>query len=192
MDLQRIGIKIFADNSAPVPMREFIPVFHAWIQKQAVENHLLIDVHNYSHIYNGPGILLVAAEGNFSIDMGGGRMGLLYYRKVPGDGLASILKTTLLACSLLEADPNLKGRLRFRTSEVQIVANDRLLAPNTEQTFKELLPALTSALKVIFPDGKFSLSRSSVDPKDRLTIQVQTGQSESVSSLISRLSQTRV
>jgi len=192
MDLQRIGIKIFADDSAPVPVRDFIPVFHTWIQKQDVENHLLIDVHNYSHIHNGPGILLVAAEGNFSIDMGGGRMGLLYYRKVPGDGLASILKTTLLACSLLETDPAFTGHLRFRTGEFQIVANDRLLGPNTEQTFKELLPTLTSALKQILPDGKFKLTRSSVDPKDRLTIQVQTGQSESVSTLLARLSQTRV
>ena len=64
MDLQRIGIKIFADKPAPVPVREFIPVFHSWIQKQAVENHLLIDVHDYSHMHQGPGILLVAQEAN--------------------------------------------------------------------------------------------------------------------------------
>ena len=95
MELQRIGIKLFADSSAPVPVREFIPVFHSWIQKQAIENHLLIDVHNYSHIHNGPGILLVAQEGNFSIDLADGRMGLLYYRKKSGDGFASVLKTAL-------------------------------------------------------------------------------------------------
>jgi hypothetical protein len=191
MDLQRIGIKIFAHDAALVPLREFIPIFHTWIQKQAMENHLLIDVHNYSHIHNGPGILLVAGEGNFSIDMGEGRMGLLYYRKVPGDGLPSLLKTTLQACRLLESEPELKGRLRFRTDEFQVVANDRLLAPNNEQTFKELSPALIPALKVVFPEGKIGITRSSINPKDRLTIRVLTGQSESVDALLGRLSQTR-
>jgi hypothetical protein len=173
MELQRIGIKIFADSSAPVPAREFIPVFHSWIQKQAVENHLLIDVHNYSHIHNGPGILLVAQEGNFSIDMTDGRMGLLYYRKKPGDGLVSILKTVLQACKLLESEPGLAGRLRFRTNEMLIVANDRLLAANNDQTLAEFKPALSAALKTILPDGEFTFTRSSVNPKDRFTIHAQ-------------------
>jgi len=190
MDLQRIGIKIFADSSAPVPVREFIPIFHSWIQKQAVEEHLLIDVHNYSHIHNGPGILLVAGEGNFSIDMADGQMGLLYYRKTPSAGLVSILKTALQACNLLECEPNLAGRLRFRTDEMLIVANDRLHAPNNVETFEELKPALSAALKLVLPEGKFAMTRSSVNPKDRLAIRVQTGQSENVAALLSRLNPT--
>jgi len=192
MDLQRIGIKIFADDSASLPLREFIPVFHIWIQKQAIEHHLLIDVHNYSHIHNGPGILLVAGEGNFSMDMADGRMGLLYYRKVPSEGLASIFKTALQACTLLESEPSLKGSLHFRTDEIQIVANDRLVAPNTEETFQKLLPELASNLKRVLPESKLTLTRSSLNPKDRLTIRVQTGQSENVNTLLSRMSKTRV
>ncbi len=174
MELQRIGIKFFADSSAPVPVQEFIPVFHTWIQKQAIENHLLIDVHNYSHIHDGPGILLVAQEGNFSIDMADGRMGLLYYRKQSGDGFAAVLKTALSACKLLESDPTLGGRLRFRMDEMLIITNDRLLAPNNDETFAELKPAITAALKLLLPEGKFTLARSSVNPKDRLAIQVQS------------------
>ena len=175
MDLQRIGIKIFAADPAPVPVREFIPIFHTWIQKQTVENHLLIDVHNYSHIHDGPGILLVAQEGNFSIDMADGRMGLLYYRKKPGGGLASILKSALQACSLLESDPALTGRLRFRMDELLIVTNDRLLAPNNDQTFEELKPTLSAALKLALPNGKFTLTRSSTNPKERFAVRIQTG-----------------
>jgi hypothetical protein len=71
------------------------------------------------------------------------------------------------------------------------VANDRLLAPNNEQTFKELSPSLNSALQVVFPEGKIRITRSSINPKDRLTIRVLTGQSESVDALLGRLSQTR-
>jgi hypothetical protein len=172
MKLQRIGIKFFAETSAPIPVQEFIPVFHTWIQKQAIENHLLIDVHNYSHIHNGPGILLVAQEGNFSIDMAEGRMGLLYYRKKSGDDFGSVLKTALEGCKLLESDPALAGRLRFRTNEVLIVANDRLLAPNNDQSFAELKPSVTAALKLLFPTGTFTLARSSANPKERLAIHV--------------------
>jgi hypothetical protein len=178
MEPQRIGIKFFADSSAPVPtpvtVREFIPIFHSWIQKQAVQNHLLIDVHNYSHIHNGPGILLVAQEGNFSIDMADGRMGLLYYRKKPGEGIEAVLKTALAACNLLESDPALAGRLRFRTDEMLIVTNDRLLAPNDDQTFADLTPSVAAALKRLLPEGKFKYTRSSMNPKERLAIHVQT------------------
>jgi len=173
MKLQRIGIKLFAESSAPVPVRDFIPVFHTWIQKQVIENHLLIDIHNYSHIHNGPGILLVAQEGNFSIDMADGRMGLLYYRKKSGDDFSSVLKTALEGCKLLESDPAFAGRLRFRTDEMWIVANDRLLAPNNDQTFEELKPSVTSALKLLLPEGKFTLARSSANAKERLAIRVK-------------------
>jgi len=187
MDLQRIGIKIFAADPAPVSVREFIPIFHTWIQKQAVKNHLLIDVHNYSHIHNGPGILLVAQEGNFSIDMADGRMGLLYYRKKPGDGITSILKTVLQACSLLEADPALAGRLRFRTDEIAVLANDRLQAPNNDETLSEIKPAVSSALRNVLPSGNIAISLSSTNPRERFAVRVQTGQSESVGALLSRI-----
>ena len=174
MELQRIGIKLFADSPAPVPVRDFIPVFHSWIQKQAIEHHLLIDVHNYSHIHNGPGILLVAQEGNFSIDMTDGRMGLLYYQKKSTNDMASILKTALAACKLLESDPAFGGRLRFRTDEMWVITNDRLLAPNNDPMFEKLKPSIEAALRLVLPEGKFKYTRSSINPKDRLAIHVQT------------------
>ncbi len=173
MELQRIGIKVFADASAAVPLREFIPIFHGWIQKQSIPGHQLIDTHNYSHIHNGPGILLVAAEGNFSIDMADGRMGLLYWRKLPGDGIGSILETALLSSRLLEEEPSLAGRLWFRRDELQVIANDRLNAPNEDATFRALTPELTSALQLTLPGMKWNFARTSVNPKDRLTIQIR-------------------
>ena len=126
MDLQKLGIKFFMTNPNAVPVLDFIPVFQKWIQGQVIPNHMLIDIHNYSHIHNGPGILLVAHEGNFSIDMADARTGLLYYRKQPnGDAV----KTALHACALLEKEPAFGGRVRFRKDEVEVIANDRLLAP---------------------------------------------------------------
>ena len=170
MNLERIGVKIFAEELAPVPVREFIPIFHGWIQKQAVPGHQLIDVHNYSHIHHGPGILLVASEANFSIDLADGKMGLFYYRKLPGAGFALVLNTALSACRLLETEPVLSGRLRFRDDELQIVANDRRTAANDDAAFRALSPELSSALQQVLKKGNWSLTRSSANPKERLTI----------------------
>jgi hypothetical protein len=169
MELYKLGIKFFGTAGGCIDLSEFIPIFHEWIQKQIMAGHLLIDVHNYSHMHEGPGILLVAHQGNFSIDMADGRMGLLYYRKQPVEALADIVKPAVEACRLLEEDPRMRRRLRFSMNEMLIVANDRLLAPNNDETFSQLHPHLSATLEQIL--GKpFKLLRISNDLKERLTI----------------------
>jgi hypothetical protein len=120
---------------------------------------------------DGPGILLVAHEGNFSIDMSGGRPGLLYYRKTPTtlspvEHLATILRSAVEAVRLLEKD----ARARFKMDEVLVMANDRLNAPNTEESFEAILPVLSAALKQVFETANFELSRTTTDPKERLSV----------------------
>src|SRR5260370_30328619 len=101
MEPHRLGVKFFAATGAHIELTGFIPIFHEWIQKQVIDNHLLIDAHNYSHIHQGTGILLVAHEGNFSIDMADDRMGLLYYRKQPVETLAEVVKPAVHSRPLL-------------------------------------------------------------------------------------------
>jgi len=170
MDVHRFGIKLFAADPASVRLEDFIPVFHGWIQKQNVTEHLLIDVHDYSHMHDGPGILLVAHEGNFSIDMDGGRPGLLYYRKIPTtlspvEHLATIFRSAIEAVRLLERD----ARVRFNMDEVLVLANDRLNAPNTDASFAELKPSLAAALQKVF-EASFDLARTTTDPKERFAV----------------------
>ncbi len=172
MEVHRLGIKFFAADPASIRLEDFIPIFHGWIQKQNLSGHLLIDVHDYSHIHQGPGILLVAHEGNFSIDMSDGRPGLLYYRKTPTalslqEHLATIVKSALQAVHLLEKD----ARIRFSMDELLVIANDRLSAPNDNETFAELQPVVRSTLERVL--GNFELSRASTDPKDRFAIRVK-------------------
>jgi hypothetical protein len=167
-------VKVFAVSAPSVKLQEFVPVFHAWIQKQIVKDHLLIDVHDYSHIYNGPGILLVAHEGNFSLDMEGGRLGLLYHRKQPLAGsleerLRIIVDTALEGSLLLEQDSAAGAKLRFNRDELLIVTNDRLLAPNEEKTFSELRPVLNSALQPIL-GRELELTPAHHDSRDRFAV----------------------
>jgi len=170
MEVHRFGVKFFMTDS-DIRLEDFIPIFHGWIQKQNLTGHLLVDVHDYSHMHQGPGILLVGHEGNFSLDLGDGRPGLMYYRKsptiqTPVEHLTTICKSALQACRLLERD----ARLRFNLDEFIFMANDRLNAPNTEQTLAEVKPALSEALHLIFDSSEFRFARTSVDPRERFTI----------------------
>ena len=169
MDLYKIGVKIFVANPQVVYIHDFIPVFHGWIQ-QKIEGHQLIDVHDYAHVENGPGILLVAHEGNFSMDREGGRLGLFYYRKRELSGgleanLKTVLNTALHACKLLEAEPKLNG-VKFKTDEILVVANDRLLAPNDAASRAKFEPVIAKAL------GKAKVAPQAADPRERLAFVV--------------------
>ena len=169
MELYKLGIKFLGAPGQRVELTEFIPILQEWIQKQVIKEHLLIDTHNYSHMHDGPGILLVAHEGNFSVDFSEGRMGFSYYRKQPVHSFVEILKPAVQGCRLLSEDSRMRNRLNFSTNEALIFANDRLLGPNDEETFSQLQALLADSLKELL--GKtFSLSRVSDDPKERLTI----------------------
>ncbi|MGD1017924.1 MAG: hypothetical protein ABSA12_01265 [Verrucomicrobiia bacterium] len=173
MELYKIGVKIFVANPRVVDIHDFIPVFHRWIQEQTIDGHQLIDVHDYSHVANGPGILLVAHEGNFSMDQEGGRLGLFYYRKRELSGglesnLKTVLNAALQACKLLESDPKLNG-IKFRTDEILVIANDRLLAPNDAASRAKFEPVIARAL------GKAKLAPQAADPRDRLAFVVSRG-----------------
>ena len=170
MDLYKIGVKIFVANPQAVNIRDFISVFHRWIQQQKVEGHQLIDVHDYTHVHDGPGILLVAHEGNFSMDREDGQLGLLYCRKRPLEGgfeanLKSVLQTALQASKALESEPELKG-IKFKTDEILVVANDRLLVPNDAATRAKIEPIIARAI------GKATLAPQADDPRERLAFVV--------------------
>jgi hypothetical protein len=156
-----------------VNLHDLIPVFQSWIQQRKIEGHQLIDVHDYSHVHDGPGILLVAYEGNFSMDQEDGRLGLFYYRKQPLQvgleaNLKTVLNTALRACKLLEAEPKLKG-IRFKTDAILVVANDRLLAPNEPETRTMLETVIASAL------GAAQLALQAEDSRERLAFVVSRG-----------------
>jgi hypothetical protein len=171
-ELFRLGVKLFVTDPSAVRVKAFVGIFHSWIQEQSVAGHQLIDVHDYSHIYHGPGILLVAHEGNFSIDSAEGKLGLAYFRKQTAgktteDALRASLMAARLAMSLIESEQALGGKVRFRKDELLVICNDRLLAPNNGKVLEELRPTLA---RVFGTEASFTHANS--DAKARLTIRV--------------------
>src|SRR5262245_5785839 len=85
MEFQHINAKIFVEGELPFDPSGFINVFHQWIQESALPE-LLIDVADYCHVPDGPGVLLVAHEADYSMDHTDGRWGMRYNRKAPLSG----------------------------------------------------------------------------------------------------------
>ena len=190
MELYRIGVKFFAEQDADMPLVEFIPIFHRWIQAGTL-GELLIDVADYGHVWAGPGIVLVAHEGNYAVDETGGRRGLVYYCKHAFGGTLSerlrvVCVKALTACRLLEEGPETRGRLRFRGDEVEIFSNDRLAAPNTEETYAAIEPALHDLCRRLYPEGSCSLLRRS-DPKERFAVTVKGPPPVTVDTLLQQV-----
>jgi hypothetical protein len=190
MDLYKIGVKFFAENAAALDLLELIPVFHRWIQTRGLDD-LLVDVADYSHVHAGPGILLVAHEGNYAFDETDNRRGLVYYSKRPLAGdlqqrLAGVCRKALRACQLLEQAPELKGNLAFRGNELRLFSNDRLLAPNEERTYTALEPALGSLLQQLYPGAEVTLERER-DPQERFTVVAKPPGPVSITTLLERL-----
>ena len=189
-DLQRIGLKLFCADGVAVRPHQLVPIFHRWIQQHSVEQ-MLIDVADYEHVPDGPAIVVVAHEGNYSVDLGGGQLGLAYTRKQPVDGdlaarLNSLVRTVFGAARLLEQDAALGGRLRFRADRMALFANDRLRAPNQASTYAAFQPTLDSLLRRLYDGASLEVSRPT-DARDRFGVSIRASSAPSLDHVLARL-----
>jgi hypothetical protein len=139
--IDHINLKIFVQEGNRYNLADAVAVFHQWI-RDSVCPELLIDVADYRHVPAGPGVMLIGHEANYSLDNRENRLGLLYNRKTPLEGtfqskLAQAWRAASDACDRLE-----KEGLRFDRNQIEVFVNDRLLAPNTEETWEALRPQL--------------------------------------------------
>ena len=186
MDVQHLNVKIFTDNPETVALEKFVGVFNGWIQNRAADE-LLIDVADYRHVPAGPGVVLVGHEANYSLDNVGNRLGLLYSRKARVDGpprerLRQAVRAALVACDRLEHEQGLK----FEGGETQLILNDRLLAPNSPETFTALESELHAFFAVLYGGAEYALARNS-DPRERFTVSVKANRRFDVRALLKNL-----
>jgi hypothetical protein len=191
MDSYKLAVKFPFQNPSALQAREFVPVFHRWIQSQALPGHQLIDVADYEHVHEGPGIVLVAHEANLHADQGRGQFGLLYRRKQPTGGsfrgrLRATFSHALEAATLLEQDEKLGGRANIRTDEASFFIFDRLLAPNSSATFKSVRSELESFLKGLYGLPSIELTYSE-KPEELFEVGIKAPQSVPASTLLERV-----
>ena len=193
MSLHKLTIKLFAAEDTFAPA-EFVPIFHKWIQAQSFADHLLIDVADYAHVPSGPGTLIVASEANIHMDRSDNRLGLLYVRKQPIKGatnfketLKGVFANALAAAKKMEVDEALSGRLKFRTDEIAVGFNDRLIAPNTPVTIAEYHPLVNAFFTKVFPGERIAVEPSSKSPKEIIDMRVKSSGTASIAELIERV-----
>ncbi len=189
MELQKLAVKFFVDSSSDVPLTRFIDVFHGWIQATDGVYH---DVADYSHMQAGPGIVLVADEANIGMDEADSRRGLLFSQKRRLSGsnqekLRSVVAAALESCRKLEAEPGLRGKLKFSGSESVIWVNDRLAGTNSEASFQELKSEIEPVAKQLYGDSEISFEHDS-DPRKRLHVRIKTSGRIDVNALLRNLS----
>jgi hypothetical protein len=179
-DTAKIDLKVLAAQSAAaaagrggraLELERAIAVFHRWIQDRALDE-LMVDVADYTHVPGGPGVVLVCHDAIYSLDGGGGELGLLYSRRREthpalgviaslDDRLASVFRRALQACERLERERDLAG-LRFPADRFQLAVNDRRvtaghsgeLAAALERLAGRLFPGEQPVIEVHSGDGQ--------------------------------------
>ncbi len=180
-DLVKLDLKVLASSESAAAPEEFIPVFHRWITERVLPE-LLIDVADYSHVHEGPGVLLVGHDAIYAYDESRGEPGLLYSRRretapetagirTLNERLESLLLCAFRACDQIEAEPQLNGRVAFDRHRIELRVNDRLV-PRDDETASALGEALRRALAeagVAGDRGPAGVQRIG-EARDRLTL----------------------
>lgn len=180
----QIKFLLDVDKASDVDLADFVGVFQRWIQ-QNVLDELLIDVADYKHVFEGPGVVLIGHFSEYSIESRDGRLGLLYTRKHQAEPdlqsqLRTALRQVLKATALLEAEADFDPRLKFRADAFEIRFADRLQLPNRPESFEAIKDDLQLVLSELYGGNAVQFAARASDPRNLLTIDVQ---GEGVSSV---------
>jgi hypothetical protein len=184
--IDKLQVKVFAEDN--VPVEEYVPVFHRWIRERVLDE-LLIDVVDYSHVADGPHVVLIGHNADYALDRARGRLGLLFsHKRGPRpERLSSALLRVYKAAQLLEGETRLKHPLKFRSGSLLLRVADRLEAPNNDSTYERLLPGIQRELEKTFGAGRFEARRVG-GPRELFAVEVKAEGAPSLGELVQRLS----
>jgi len=186
MNLERFCVKFFVTPDTQVEDEAiFIDIFQDWIRLRKLDG-VLLDVADYSHVPNGPGIMLIAYETNYAMDHGNGEFGLYAQRKVSEDGsqqdrILSLIRSTAAFGKLLETDDRVDVKLAGH--KFLYMSNDRLHGPNTDEAFEAVKGDLEAIASKLYPGQSVTVSRVDNNPSDRLTALVEAQTSVELGAL---------
>ena len=170
--VERIAAKVFLDEKSHLPLERVIPVFHRWIQKDRLAE-MLIDVADYTHVPQGPGVMLISHEGIYSCDQGNGRTGLRYLRRREGSGtfsekISRVLCQLHAAANALSEEKDLSS-VRFSFNDLQIEVQDRLHALPSDENIADFRAKLEPVLSPL-TKGRMTIEPGASDPRAGLVL----------------------
>jgi hypothetical protein len=190
IQLQHVNVKLFASDGASVDLEPLIPIFHGWI-RDGVFEEMLLDVADYRHVHEGPGVMVIGHQANYSVDNTSGRLGVRYNRKAALDGtnqdrLKQAARAALTAFQRLESEDSMKGTLRFDGREMELFINDRALAPNTDATRIAAQPELHAFFGKLFQGADYALTHET-EPRRLFTVRVKANKAFSIAELLANI-----
>jgi hypothetical protein len=186
---QQISVKVFAADAAAVDLSAFIPIFHRWIQESRMPEHMLIDVADYAHVVDGPGVVLIGHEAHIGIDAERGPLGLLYNRKrdQPGElegKLSGALRWALTAARALEEDP--AQPIRFRGDRLRLGIMSRRFGRGDAATWAAARPAVETVAARLYPGVQVGYAPHD-DARDPFWVDLEAPGAPGVAELLARL-----
>jgi len=172
---KRLGVKFNLAQTPQLQPADIMPIFQRWIQDHTVPG-MLIDVIDYKHVLNGPGVVLVADEADYAYDLGDGQPGLQYTRKrdLP-DSLPAALRLSfehaLLGAQALDAEA--PGDLVFDFTTAKISFLDRMHYRNGPEVFAEVRAEVAEIVSAIY-GAPVDISRVYDDPRQPLALRAKT------------------
>jgi len=190
LHFQHVNVKLLASEGPGVDLQLLIPIFHGWIRDR-VFDELLLDVADYRHVPEGPGVVAIGHQANYSVDNTDGRLGVRYNRKAVLDGsnadrLVQAARAALAAFQTLESDPALKGALRFGGRDVEVFINDRALAPNSDATRAAARPDFAALFSRLFGGAEYTLLQET-EPRRLFGVRARTSKIFTLAELLANL-----
>ena len=157
--LQRLNLKLFADHAPGHDMDDLsdriLAVFGRWRLEEGEE---IIDLADYAHVPEGPGVLLISHRWQFGMDWAGGAPGLFYSSRKGLSGslaerLSQALRGLLARSERLLGEPEMRDAVRPRPGELEVVVNDRLGFPNDDAGDRALRPAVDAVAAALYGPG---------------------------------------
>jgi len=183
---ERLQLKLYLEPSKHFELEALVPVFHRFIRDQVIKD-LLIDVVDYSHVPDGPGVVLIGHAADFYLGALDGAFGLVYSRKRGGPGpdarLEDALRRLINAARLLEREDGLE--LRFKSNELSLRLTDRLHAPNDDATFASTKAEVEALFGRVY-GSSVELERLPAS-KEPLGIRIKAASAPSLEALLEKL-----
>lgn len=167
--LQRIDVKLLLDAPPGLETDFLLSIFGRWRLEEGEE---IVDLADYAHVDDGPSCLLISHLWHFGISFSGGRPGLFYSSRkglagTDEERIAGALRGLVAKGRRLIAEPEFPPDARPASREIEIVFNDRLLAPNDAAGDARLRPAVEAIARRVHGAGACTPERDP-EPKRRL------------------------
>lgn len=156
--VDRIAVTVPLDAPDGVDIDGMIPAFHGWIQRGVVPG-TLIDVADYRHVHNGPAVMLIAHELDYTLDLAEGGIGMTVTRKRTAGptelakSVAWCLEHAQQAIAALSEDVPGIGAEPATDAAIRVRVLDRRAVPSTPEGEASALPALEEAARQILGEG---------------------------------------